>query len=172
VFNLKMKIVFEMALVGENATLKASGKWGLRGAVGKSGDHPAQPEFSVLHSIMDSIEGISLGPSGVALGVEYKFTAGVGVPGASAGPYAKLRVGVGVANGSALGAPLVKCSSAKLNITGGAGVGMSLDKTVLDELTRYLPHQPKIKADLEAEKMWTIANPSDVRPKIPLCTGD
>lgn len=173
VLNIKTKIFLETALSGNNSTIVAHGKWGLSGPIGVNGGTGAVPKFSVLKSIMESIGGIAVGPSGVVFGGEMKFMVGVGVPGAAAGPYAKVKLSAGVANGSALGAPLARCTQADLILMSGGGVGMSLSASAVTDLTEALAKLgrtiPKLAADLELEKLWTIKESHQILPDVPVC---
>ncbi len=171
VFNFKVKMFVETALTGKNSVLTAQGRWGLNGPIGISGATASLPSFTVMSSILDSLGGIVLGPSGIVFGAEFKAMLGVGFPGAAAGPYAKLRTSVGLTNGSAFGAPLARCTRADLIIKGGGGFGLSLSGAATDAISKRIPGAPKIKADLEAELMSTIAERSQTRPDVPLCTG-
>jgi hypothetical protein len=118
---------------------------------------------------MDSISGISIGPSGLAFAVEMKIQFGIGIPAAFAGPYAKLVVDLGVTNGSALGGPLARCVSASLNAKVGGGFGLAVSSTAVEELQKLLP--TKLKFKLESEKLWPIHRVSQVLPNVPLCIG-
>ncbi|MFG3698315.1 hypothetical protein ACGF5C_10410 [Micromonospora sp. NPDC047620] len=167
----KVKLVIETALTGKNSTLTASGKWGLVGALGMQAGTPLVPTFSVITSMMDSISGITLGPSGLVIAPEFKFSLGFGVPGASAGPYAKFRFAAGVTNGSAFGAPLARCTRVDLVIKGGFGMGINIDGELGKLIGDRLPGRPKFKADLESEFLWDIVKRSQTIPDVPLCTG-
>ncbi|MER7332187.1 MULTISPECIES: hypothetical protein [unclassified Micromonospora] len=167
----KVKLVIETALTGKNSTLTAHGKWGLVGALGVQSGTPLVPTFSVITSMMDSIGGITLGPSGLVIAPEFKFSLGFGVPGASAGPYAKFRFAAGVTNGSAFGAPLARCTRVDLIIKGGFGMGLNIDGEFAKLISALIPGRPKFKADLEKELMWDIVKRSQTLPDVPLCTG-
>lgn len=157
------------ALGGKNTTVKADGQWTLGGVIGVVKGHAQKPTFSVAKSIIDSISGISVGVSGIVIGLETKFQLGLGVPGASAGPYVKVGTSVGVANGSALGAPLARCVTAALSIKVGAGVGISLSPAVLAGLKSLLPAKTSIKVDVE--RATPIFERKQTLPDVPLCTG-
>ncbi len=166
----KVKVVLETALSGTNSTLTASGKWGLTGPLGLSSGSPLVPSFRVVSSMMDSIGGIALGPSGLVVASEFKFMLGFGVHGGAAGPYAKVRFAAGVTNGSAFGAPLARCTRVDLIIKGGAGVGLNIDGRLAKLISERIPGMPKFKADLEAEALWDIRKASQTIPAVPLCT--
>jgi hypothetical protein len=171
VFNFKIKAFIIMALSGNHSTLTAAGRWALTGPLGLSAGLPALPAFSVVESIMDSIGGIAIGPSGIVIGSEFRFMLGVGVPGVAAGPYAKFKLSVGVTNGSALGAPLARCHRADLSIEGGGGVGLSVSSATVDALLKRGSNKWPIKVELESELMGQIAKANQTRPNVPLCVG-
>jgi hypothetical protein len=171
VMTIKMKIFIETALSGKNSTLTAHGRWSLDGPVGLTGTTPAKPGFGVVDSIIESIGGIAVGPSGLVLGFEFKFMTGVGIPGASTGPYGKVRASIGITNGSALGAPLARCRRADLVIKGGGGLGLSLGTSVTKAIATTIPGLPPFKAELEAELMGTIVDRTQTLPEVPLCSA-
>ncbi|HEY0636225.1 MAG TPA: hypothetical protein VGD67_01135 [Pseudonocardiaceae bacterium] len=171
VFNMKVKVFAETALTGKNATLTAHGRWGLDGPVGVENGAATSPAFSVITSIMDSISGISLGPSGLVVGAEFRFMLGLGVPGTMGGVYVKLRTSAGVTNGSALSMSIPKCVRADLLIKGGGGVGFAVGSDLLDRISERLPGKPKLKIEGETEYLGTIAERSQTLPQNALCLG-
>ncbi|MFF4895947.1 hypothetical protein [Streptomyces sp. NPDC001068] len=163
------KFVVGTALSGRNTTVTAGGRWRLDGPLGLVDGKMVTPHLSVEKSIMDSIGGVSVGVSGVAAAVEAKFQLGLGIPAAFAGPYAKFVMDTGVTNGSALGTPLARCRSAKLEAKAGAGVGISVSSEVLQALRRLLPSGAKL--EMESESLKSYFKASQILPKVPLCVG-
>ncbi|WP_053757431.1 hypothetical protein [Streptomyces sp. AS58] len=163
------KFVVATALSGDNTTVTAGGRWRLDGPLGIVDGRTVTPSMTVEKSIMDSISGVSVGASGVAAAVEAKFQLGLGIPAAFAGPYAKFVVDAGVTNGSAFGAPLARCRSAKLEAKVGAGVGLSISSEVLKALRKLLPAGAKVET--ESESLTSFFKKSDTQPKVPLCLG-
>jgi hypothetical protein len=171
VINVKARIFLTTALSGNNSTIEAHGRWGLTGALGVLGGVAVIPKYRVIKSMLGSIAGIAVGPSGVVYGAEMRWMLGVGIPGSAVGPYVKVRVSAGVANGSALGAALTRCTQSDLALTAGTGVGISLstgDKVFND---RVLPGLPKKGGELEFEKLWTVSKSHQVRPDVGLCSA-
>ncbi|MGW4500805.1 hypothetical protein ACWENR_19590 [Micromonospora sp. NPDC004336] len=168
---LKLKFFLETALTGRNSTLTAEGEWAMNGPVGVAGNEPLTPRFSTTTPLIDSIGGISIGPSGLVVGAEFRFVLGFGIPGVAAGPYVKLRASIGVTNGSALGAPLARCQRVDRVIKIGSGVGLNLDGELAELISQRIPGRPKLKADLETEVLFTVDKSSQVRPEVPLCVG-
>ncbi|MFY1670453.1 hypothetical protein ACN27G_10885 [Plantactinospora sp. WMMB334] len=169
VYSNTWKFIVTTGLSGRNTTVKAAGEWAVNGTVGMIDGTLQKPTLSVVRSIMDSITGISIGPSGLAFAVETKIQFGIGMPAAFAGPYAKLVVDLGVTNGSALGAPLARCVSASLNAKVGGGFGVTASSVAIEELQKLLP--TKLKFELESEKLWPIHRAAQTLPNVPLCVG-
>ncbi|NJC72227.1 hypothetical protein HC031_21260 [Planosporangium thailandense] len=168
VFSTSWKIIVATALSGRNTTVKADGEWRVDGTVGVVEGRIVTPSFAVSRSLLDSITGLSVGVSGVAVAIEFKVQLGIGVPVASAGPYIKLVVDVGVTNGSALGAPLARCTGATLDGKVGGGFGLSLSSAVTDALEKLLR---KAKFELEKEILTPFVHKQQTQPDVPLCRG-
>jgi hypothetical protein len=167
---LDIKVVFtftvETAITGNNSTLVATGIWGLEGPIGYDGENFQTPKFTVKQSIIDSITGITLGPSGIVFGVEMKFQIGVGIASLSAGPFAGVTVDLGITNGSSLGASLVRCKGATLDLRGSAGVGVELSAAQIPILKDILPG---IKYEYSLGTSTSLLHRSQVVPDVPLC---
>ncbi len=161
--------IVETALVGQNSTLLGSGAYTLDGPIGVAGGEVLAPTFGVKTSIMDSISGITLGPSGIVLAVKTKVGVGLGGPSANFGPYGALTIAMGVTNGSALGAPLARCVGAALDIKVAGGIGLSVSPTVATVLARLLPKGTKIENSVETSAV--VLSRKQVLPDVPLCTG-
>jgi hypothetical protein len=168
---VKIQFVYsiETAITGNNSTLVATGSYGLSGPIGVQNGSVVAPEFSVKKSIIDSISGITLGPSGVVFAVKMKVQAALGIPVASAGPFGSVTTSVGVTNGSSLGAPLARCRSASLDMEVGGGVSLSLSSPVLDALKKLLP--PGVKIPDKKELSTNVLHREQVVPDVPLCKG-
>ena len=169
VYSNTWKFIVTTGLSGKNTTVTAAGEWAVSGAIGMISGTVQTPKLSVVKSIMDSITGISIGPSGLAFAVETKIQFGIGITAAFAGPYAKLVVDLGVTNGSALGSPLARCVSASLGAKVGGGFGVTVSSTALADLQDLLPKE--LKFELETEKLWPIHRASQTLPDVPLCIG-
>jgi hypothetical protein len=171
VINVKARIFLETALSGNNSTIKAHGRWGLTGALGVVNGIVYLPKYRVIKSMLRSIDGIAIGPSGLVYGAEMRWMLGVGIPGSAAGPYVKVKVSAGVANGSALGAALARCTQSDLALTAGTGAGLSLSTANKVALGKVIPGLPKFGGELEIEKLWTISKTHQVRPDVRLCNN-
>ena len=166
--DIKVQFIFsvETAITGNNSTLVATGIWGLDGPIGYDGENFQTPKFTVKQSIIDSITGITLGPSGIVFGVEMKFQVGVGVASLSAGPFAGVTVDLGVTNGSSLGAALARCKGATLDLRGSAGVGVELSAAAIPILKDLLPGA---KYEYSLGTSTSLLHRSQVVPDVPLC---
>jgi hypothetical protein len=167
--NLKFsfKFVVETALTGKNSTLLASGKYALDGPIGIADGKISTPKFTVVSSIIDSLSGITLGPSGIVAAVGLKGMIGLGTPALSAGPFTSMTAAVGVTNGSSLGAPLARCRGATLDLKGGGGAGIAISSSVVPILRGLLP--PGTNLDIGTETTTTILHREQVVPDVPLC---
>ena len=159
----------ETAITGKNSTIAATGMYGLEGPIGISGGSIVAPTFTVKQSIIDSLQGITLGPSGVVFAVKMKVQAGLGIPEASAGPFGTVTTSLGVTNGSSLGASLARCKGATLDMLVGGGASVSISTPLLDALKKLLPPGTNIPTSVETST--NILHRSQVVPDVPLCSG-
>jgi hypothetical protein len=170
---LVIKIQFtysvETAITGKNSTIFATGQYGLDGPIGVSGGNFLSPKFTVKQSIIDSLQGITLGPSGVVVAVKMKVQAGLGIPAASAGPFGSVTTSLGVTNGSSLGASLVRCRGATLDMEVGGGVSISISTPLLEALKKLMPAGTSIPTTKEAST--NVLHRTQVVPDVPLCQG-
>jgi hypothetical protein len=168
--NLTFNFSVETALTGKNSTLLATGKYKLDGPIGISGGELKGPKFSVEQSIIDSLSGITIGPSGIVAAVKIDCLLGVGLPllGES-GPYGTFTTSVGVTNGSSLGAPLARCKNATLDLRVGGGAELDIPDAIWDALTALLPAGTKIDKSVEAST--TILHREQTVPDVPLCAA-
>ncbi len=166
---VRYKAIIETALTGENATLWANGEYKLDGPFGIAGGVITAPEFSVSKSIIDSLGGITLGPSGIVMAMKMELMAGVGTYTAMAGPYGTMTASLGLTNGSSLGASLARCRGATLDLTVGGGVGVSVSKIAKTALERILPKGSKVETSIEVSK--NVVHRAQTVPDVPLCAG-
>ena len=159
----------ETAITGKNSTIAATGMYGLEGPIGISGGSIVSPTFTVKQSIIDSLQGITLGPSGVVFAVKMKVQAGLGIPEASAGPFGTITTSLGVTNGSSLGASLARCKGATLDMLVGGGASVSISTPLLEALKKLLPFGTDIPTTIETST--NILHRSQVVPDVPLCNG-
>lgn len=162
-----LSLIVSTALTGKDATLSGEGVWKINGTTGIRDGRVVSPKsFVVQKSLTNSIGGISLGPSGAVFAVKVKVGVGIGSAIASAGPYAFITVSTGITNGSAIGAPLVRCRSASLDILLGGGAEISVAAPIWDGLLRALPGL-KLKQAAESSYAWEVRK--EVVPNVPIC---
>jgi hypothetical protein len=114
-------VAIKTALTGENATLIASGQYALAGPLTIHDGTVDGPAVTVEKSLIDSISGLSLGPSGIDILVATRFSAGGATPDGTDGAFGEFTASFGVTNGSSLGASLVRCHGASLALVLGGG---------------------------------------------------
>lgn len=166
--SVKYKLAVTTAMTGDNSTLLATGKWKLDGPIGFEGQQPLTPAFSVQQSILDSVHGITLGPSGVVVALNVKAQIGLGPPQLNAGPNAGVTVSIGLTNGSSLGAPVARCKGASLDIDLTYGVGISIN--IPYEILKYvLPAKTKLNFGIEQKK--NLLHREQIVPDVPVCGG-
>ena len=170
---IEAKFTIETAFSGKNSTLSGTGEYQLSGPIGIEGGKPVVPQLKVVRSLLDSLKGITVGPSGVVIAVKWKFQGGVGLYGFVVGPYLTFTVAVGVGRGSVIGAALAECQGATLAMWVGAGGGFNLNASKLGWLlgkdslvTKYL----KAKIDIDLLQ-FQVVNKKAVTPDVPLCRG-
>jgi len=117
----------DTALSGKNSTLSAKGSYDLSGPIGVENGTAVSPTLSVAQSLIQSINGITIGASALTLAVRLKLMLGVGAPGFATGPFMSVTVAVGIGRGSVLGSPIADCRTGSLNLWVGGGTGIEVD---------------------------------------------
>lgn len=163
---LEFKVLVEVAMSGNNSTLTAGASYNLDGEIGVRDGQVVSPNLTVNKSILDSISGITLGPSGVVFAAKFKLHVGVGMEGFIAGPYATTTFSVGVTKGSVLGSPIANCMGASIGLWVGAGAGVTFD---LGEFADLVPKLTKFQT--EVERNWNVYTVSKTVPDSPICQG-
>jgi len=158
-FVVEFKFSVETAFSGKNSTLAASGSYALDGPIGVTNGNAVVPTLTVKSSMLSSLQGITIGPSGVVVAGKIKLQFGLGVPGSVAGPFVSVTESIGVAKGSALGTAIKDCRGITVAVFGGIGVGF---QTNVDALTRLLGSSVKLK--VEEETKFPVFNESQVEP--------
>ena len=161
---IEFKLLVEVAMSGNNSTLTAGASYNLDGEMGVRDGQVVAPKLTVNKSILDSIKGITLGPSGVVFAAKFKLHFGVGMEGFIAGPYATTTFSVGVGQGSALGSPIANCQSASIALWVGAGAGVTFD---FGEFANIVPKLTKFQT--EVEKNWNVYTVSKTVPDSKIC---
>ncbi|NUR27688.1 MAG: hypothetical protein HOV83_17900 [Catenulispora sp.] len=171
--SLKWSFLVETALTGKNSTVFATGKYKLDGPLGITAHGFQIPALSVQQSILDSISGVAIGPSGIVAATKLKVKVGFGTPAASAGPYVGLTASTGITQGSALGSPLALCRSATLDLKLSTGIGVEITPQLLSFLKALFPAKSKFEGGWEsvAETSAPIFSKSQTQPSVALCGG-
>ncbi len=135
---LHQAFILKTAFSARNSVLRATGDYALGGSL-FMGYHDgswgagAPTKFVVRQSLLDSINGVSLGANGLVMAYQGKVIVGIGAFGFVTGPYFGYNVGIGVARGSdAAGLPLGMpvCRSANLDVGVAVGIGYSIPQPV------------------------------------------
>ena len=138
---LHQEFLIQTVFSAKNSTLSFNGDYGFEGAIGFGLDHGkfgafAPSGFHVRKSMLQSVDGRSVGVNGLVLGYQLKVIVGIGGWGFAVGPYFSIDAGIGVANGSDLG--IVKCRGATFDLKLGYGVGYSMPAPVADAINFFL----------------------------------
>ena len=126
----------------KDGNIHAVGDWSFSGGLGFQYHKPywsydAPHALVVNKSILDSLQGISIGVNGIKASYDVKVTVGIGAFGFTIGPYFGLHVDVGVARGSAAGAQIV-CNSASVSIYAKYGVGFTFPAALARVINFFL----------------------------------
>ncbi|CAN5347174.1 hypothetical protein BH11PSE14_BH11PSE14_08950 [soil metagenome] len=165
---VKFKFLIETALGGKNATLSASSRFNMNGALGGQGGKVITPTATEKGSIVDSIKGVSLGVSGLVFTFETRFMTGVGVPAFFTGPYAKFIAATGVTHASSLNMGLMQdCHATTVKFDAGVGWGFQIPLPQVTVLKSLLKGG---KFESEAyELSQTFYNNDSFSPDVPAC---
>lgn len=169
---IEAKFTLETAFSGRNSTLSATGRYALDGPIGIVDGKPVAPTVSVRSSILDSLGGITVGPSGMVFGAKFKLQGGIGVYGFVVGPYATITISIGIGQGSVIGASLAECRGATLGIWVGGGAGYSINPSKMAWLFGKNSAISRYTAKLEEDLLqFQVFNRTVVKPDVPLCRG-
>lgn len=141
VLKQKFSFIVETAFSAKNGNLSASGAWKLDGPIGIRGSEVLVPAFSVQKSILESLEGVSVGVNGIIVAMSFRFSVGVGVPAANAGPHVSLVASAALTKGSSIGIVDCRQSTLTMSVKGGANLSIPTPvRTAIDAiLDRVLP---------------------------------
>lgn len=152
-FQLKTKVFVETALAGVNSTMSLAAQYEFdKRAIGMTGGAPLPVGLNIVNSLISSVQGTVLAPSGLVLGFEAKFFIGPGIAALAVGAYAKFQFGVGVALGSAL-FPYFECAQATLKVGAGGGVGGLFSVADLAKVAAGLKDAVRVGAGPD-QKVW------------------
>ena len=139
--NLRQQIWVRAAFSSRQSAFTAGGVYGLNGDIGftvQNGKFSVigPRGFTVQQSLMQNMETISLGPTGVVLSHVATITAGLGAWGFTTGPTADIGTSVGIAMGGNTG--IVQCRAATLAMHIRGGVGWTIPRVVADFVNFFL----------------------------------
>jgi len=143
---LHQAFILKTAFSARNSVLRATGDYAMDGSLfmgyhNGSWGAGAPTKFVVRQSLLDSINGVSLGANGLGMAYQGKVIVGIGAFGFVTGPYFGYNVGIGVARGSdAAGFPLGMpvCRSANLDVGVAVGIGYSIPQPVTNAINFIL----------------------------------
>lgn len=179
-------VVVKTAFGATGAYLKAKGEYSFAAGLGfgySNGAWSATVPHSLKlkQSIVESIDGISVGVNGLVLAYQARFLVGLGAFGFTAGIYFGFTASVGVTRGSDAGLSLpgtggsqrLVCRGANLRITADYGVGYSIPAIVAKVVnfflrvfkTRPIERASGIGSSIEAVKLAQIV------PDTKICGG-
>jgi hypothetical protein len=101
------------------------------------------PTLTVERSFLQSMKGVSIGPTGIVIAHEVRVIVGVGAFDFVTGPYAGLRTALGVTQGSSIG--IIRCKGGTIDSHVTAGVGYSIPQlatNAINLILRALNAQP------------------------------
>jgi hypothetical protein len=144
-------IVVKTAFSATGTWIKGSGEYTFTAGIGfgyRDGAWEARTPtaLAVKQSMQDSLDGLSVGPAGIVLAHQIRFTVGIGVFGFVAGVHLNLTSSIGVSRGSDAGLSLpgtggtkrVVCKGITVSIAANFGVGYSIPTPVADVINFFL----------------------------------
>jgi hypothetical protein len=164
----------DYAFEGSFALGYREGSWGIS----------APTNFKIKESPLMSIDGASLGVTGLILAHQVKVMVGVGAFGFATGPYTALTTTVTVARGSdAEGTPLggspilrglARCKQATLRLSMAAGIGYVIPQPITDAInfvlsTLNIQHRIGRSGGLESKPVNVIEPRLGWSPDVPTC---
>jgi hypothetical protein len=168
IFEIKFKYLIELGFGSKHSSITAKGRYQLSGPIGIDHGKVVAPTVTPLAPLLDSMDGIAPGITGVVAAVEIRVLTGIGTSAAMAGPYTKLVTAVGLTRGSALAAPAPMCKAVTFKVDAGAGLGFQFSRSVGESLQKLLGK--RIRFELEVPEITATAyNKTFVRPDVPAC---
>ncbi len=174
---LHQEFSIQTVFSAKNSTLSFAGDYGFAGSIGfgyRNGgfgaDAPAG--FTVRKSMLQSVNGLSVGVNGLVLGYQLKIIVGIGGWGFAVGPYFSINAGIGVTNGSDLG--IVKCRGATFDMDLGYGIGYSIPQPVASAINFFLRalNLGQIKASGGTPPhLEKLIHRQGYAPKLKICEG-
>jgi hypothetical protein len=165
---VKFKFLIETALGGSNATLSGDEKFDLVGDLGVANGEMVLPVATATRAIAETIQGLSMGVSGLVFTFETRFMTGLGVPAYFMGPYAKFVVATGITHAAGVSFGFSQdCHASTLKIDAGVGWGLQVASSELAALKTLLKG---VKFETEAyEVLQTFYRRDSFVPDLQIC---
>ena len=140
---LHQEFALRTAFSAKKSTLTATGDYGFEGSLKlechyKTCQGSAPAAFTLRQSLIDSMNGASMGVNGLIIAYEGRVIVGIGAFGFVTGPYIGYGVSVGATRGSDTTAFIQTCRQADLNVWARVGVGYAIPQVVAKILNFFL----------------------------------
>jgi hypothetical protein len=166
------KFIIETAFSAKNSTLTAHGEWAIDAkhigaVVGNVAQTFSPVALETKKSIVDSLDGISVGVSGLVFAFQFQFRVGIGSPLFSFGPYVSITASYGLTRGTSI--DLVVCKGGTFDLTIGTGINFEADHPKITELmgNKWGTAPKFVQTFVEAKK--SVIHRESIEPDVPLC---
>jgi len=168
VFSLSTVFSAKDGGISAHAEYSFGGSIGFGYANGSFGLHQPQA-WSVVDSLVDSVQGVSVGVTGMVLGYSAKVIVGLGFAGFSAGVWFALSIAYSFTNGSSIG--IIVCRGANLDVVLSYGIGYRIPAPVAALISFFLRifRAPPIQASGGISSQTTLLHRHDYTPKKQIC---
>lgn len=175
--NFHQSFKIDTVFSAKNSTLTFDGDYAARGSLRagyRNGSFAidAPRNLQVKRSLLQSVDGVSLGANGLVIAHKLQVTVGIGGFGFAVGPFVSLTTAMTVTNGSDLG--IVKCKGATLNLDMGYGIGYVMPAAVVSVINTFLRalNVAEIKRTGGIEgKLTHLATLRGHAPRVNACQG-
>jgi hypothetical protein len=179
-------LVIKTAFSAKSGSIKASGEYRFTAGLGFGYEDgkwsaSAPTALTVKQSMVDSLNGISLGVTGIVLAYQARFLVGIGAFGFTAGVYFGFTAALGVVRGSDAGVYVpgtggtqkVVCKGVQLGLSVNYGVGYSIPKPVADLINLFLQvfKSTPIQRAGGIGQSQQVFQKSAVNPDLKVCGG-
>ena len=179
-------LIVKTAFSAKSGAISAHGEYNFTAALGfgyenGSWSASAPTALTVKQSMVDSLNGVSLGAAGIVVAYEARFLVGIGAAGFAAGVYFGFNVALGVVRGAdegvfvpgTGGTQRVVCKGVQLGLNINYGVGYSLPKYAADVANFFLRvfNSPPIKRTGGIGSSRKVFQRSAINPDLKVCGG-
>jgi len=144
-------VVVKTAFSAKGGAITASGEYAFKAGLGfgysdGTWDATAPTSLTVKQSLLDSLDGISLGATGIVVAYQARFLVGIGAFGFSAGVYFGFTASLGIVRGSDAGVYVpgtggtkrVVCKGVQVSLHVNYGIGYSIPEPAADLINLFL----------------------------------